>query len=188
MTVVSEVGMRMLEIRSQLAALAPPAPPAAVGGGTAAVAATGTQFASVLDSAMAAMQPTATQPWVSPVQGGSISSHFGPRWGTQHDGLDIAAASGTPVRSVGAGTVVSAGWQDGYGNTVVLDHGDGVTTLYAHNSELVVKPGQRVSAGELISKVGSTGDSTGPHLHLEVKVGDRKVDPLPWLRERDVTL
>jgi murein DD-endopeptidase MepM/ murein hydrolase activator NlpD len=186
MTVVSEVGMRMLEIRSQLAALAPPAP-AAAGGGTAAVAATGTRFASVLDSAMAAMQPSAS-PWASPVQGGSISSHFGPRWGTHHDGLDIAAASGTPVRAVGAGTVVSAGWQDGYGNTVVLDHGDGVTTLYAHNSELVVTPGQRVSAGELISKVGSTGDSTGPHLHLEVKVGDRKVDPLPWLRERNVSL
>ncbi|WP_217634931.1 M23 family metallopeptidase [Micromonospora pattaloongensis] len=117
-----------------------------------------------------------------------MSSEFGPRWGRQHEGIDIAAAAGTPVRAAAGGVVRKASWYGDYGNTVIIDHGGGVSTLYAHNSALSVRPGQRVEAGQEIAAVGSTGDSTGPHLHFEVEVEGRPVDPRPWLRQRGITL
>ncbi len=118
-----------------------------------------------------------------PVEGGRISSRFGLRKladderARMHQGLDIAASEGTPIEAARGGRVVQAGWVRGYGNTVVLDHGDGQTTLYGHASELLVKVGDKVTAGAHIAKVGSTGHSTGPHLHFEVRQDGRAQDP-----------
>lgn len=94
-----------------------------------------------------------------------------------HDGLDIAAAMGTPIQASLGGTVAHAGWIKGYGNSVILDHGDGTTTLYGHASELLVKAGEKVARGLEIAKVGSTGHSTGPHLHFEVRRAGRMGRP-----------
>ncbi|MFN3428474.1 MAG: peptidoglycan DD-metalloendopeptidase family protein [Candidatus Sericytochromatia bacterium] len=94
-----------------------------------------------------------------------------------HTGLDIAAATGTPVKVPRSGTVTFAGWSGGYGNYVVIDHGNGLQTAYAHLSAINVRKGQSVSAGSQLGKVGSTGMSTGPHLHFEVKRNGQFVDP-----------
>ena len=103
------------------------------------------------------------------------------RWGRMHEGIDIAVPSGTPVHAAAAGTVIYAGWMTGYGNLVVLDHGNGLATAYAHNSSLLVSVGQHVSQGQTISLSGSTGHSTGPHVHFEVRVNGVAVDPLLYL-------
>lgn len=95
-----------------------------------------------------------------------------------HTGVDLGAEYGTPIGAVWAGTVAYAGWYGGYGNVVVLDHGDTVFTLYGHFAEVTVEPGQSVAAGDLIGYVGSTGYSTGPHLHLELWKKGQYVDPL----------
>jgi murein DD-endopeptidase MepM/ murein hydrolase activator NlpD len=121
-----------------------------------------------------------------PVPGG-ISSGFGARYHPvlhytrMHSGADMSAGSGTPIRSCRAGTVVIAGGQGGYGNTVVVDHGGGMATLYAHQSRIGVSVGQVVNAGDVIGYVGSTGMSTGPHLHFEVRLSGNPVDPAPYL-------
>ncbi|MBT9153514.1 MAG: Murein hydrolase activator NlpD [Firmicutes bacterium] len=112
---------------------------------------------------------------------GRISSYFGPRWGTRHTGLDIAAPTGTEIRAVRAGRVEKAGWWGGYGNCVIINHGDGVRTLYAHASRLLVKRGERVVQGQVVARVGSTGNSTGPHVHFEVRVNNRFKDPINFL-------
>ncbi|MDQ7800882.1 MAG: peptidoglycan DD-metalloendopeptidase family protein [Armatimonadota bacterium] len=115
---------------------------------------------------------------------GAITSGFGlrrhPLFGIvrPHHGVDIAAPWGTPVRAAGGGTVVYAGWFGGYGKLVVVDHGGGVATLYGHLSSILVSLGQRVGEGDLVGRVGSTGYSTGPHLHFEIRVNGRPVDPL----------
>jgi murein DD-endopeptidase MepM/ murein hydrolase activator NlpD len=125
--------------------------------------------------------------WVKPTRGYNLTSGFGQRWGTLHAGVDLAAPSGTPIVAARSGTVSLARWYGGYGYAVKIDHGGGVTTLYGHNSKLLVSAGQKVSAGQRISLMGSTGDSTGPHLHFEVHVGGDPVDPVPYLRERGIT-
>jgi murein DD-endopeptidase MepM/ murein hydrolase activator NlpD len=112
---------------------------------------------------------------------GPVVSGFGMRWGRLHEGIDIAASSGTPIRAAAAGTVIHAGWLGGYGNLVVLDHGNGLATAYAHASAILVSVGQRVAQGETIALVGSTGNSSGPHLHFEVRVNGIAVDPLGYL-------
>jgi murein DD-endopeptidase MepM/ murein hydrolase activator NlpD len=119
-----------------------------------------------------------------------LSSCFGPRWGTEHKGLDFAGNAGTEIRSVGAGTVVAAGWlYSGYGISVVVDHGNGYLTHYAHASDVMVGAGQPVAAGQPLAHEGSTGDSTGPHLHFEVHQGMwNQVDPASWMRERGVMI
>jgi len=99
-----------------------------------------------------------------------------------HSGVDIAASSGTSIVAANGGKVVFTGWQEGYGNTVIIDHGGRVTTLYAHCSKITTSTGKRVEAGETIAKVGSTGWSTGPHLHFEVRKGNSTVDPLRYVR------
>ena len=99
-----------------------------------------------------------------------------------HPGVDFAAPSGTPIRAAAGGTVVIASAQGGYGNCTVIAHVGGLGTLYAHQSRIVVRVGQRVKRGDVIGYVGSTGASTGPHLHFEVRVLGALVDPLPWLR------
>ncbi|TVR69225.1 MAG: hypothetical protein EA415_14645 [Sphaerobacteraceae bacterium] len=99
-----------------------------------------------------------------------------------HTGIDIAARTGTPVIATGGGTVQVSGDNGGYGLLVVIDHGRGVTTWYGHNSRLLVTPGQRVNAGDVIAEVGSTGRSTGPHVHYEVRVNGVPEDPLPYMQ------
>ena len=118
--------------------------------------------------------------FVWPVNGPVVSG-FGMRWGRMHEGIDIAAALGTPIHAAASGTVIHAGWLGGYGNLVVVDHGDGLATAYAHASAILVAVGQQVSQGDTLSLVGSTGNSTGPHLHFEVRVNGSAVDPLLYL-------
>jgi murein DD-endopeptidase MepM/ murein hydrolase activator NlpD len=112
---------------------------------------------------------------------GVVVSGFGMRWGRMHEGIDIGCAYGTPNRAAAAGTVIYAGWLGGYGNLVVVDHGNGLATAYAHASSIVVGVDQSVSQGQTVSLVGSTGNSSGPHLHFEVRVNGTAVDPLFYL-------
>lgn len=114
---------------------------------------------------------------------GPITSAFGPRRGFArfHNGIDIGAEPATPCRIAAAGTVVFAGWRNGYGKTVIVDHGDGVHTLYAHLSRLGVSRGQRVEQGAVLGATGTTGHTSGPHLHYEILVNGRSVDPAPYL-------
>jgi len=112
---------------------------------------------------------------------GPITSGFGPRWGSFHYGLDIAAGPGTPIRAAAAGTVIYAGWFDGFGNFVIIDHGGGISTTYGHQSSIAVSTGEHVDQGQVIGYVGSTGFSTGPHLDFEVRVNGSPVDPLGYL-------
>ena len=112
---------------------------------------------------------------------GVVVSGFGMRWGRMHEGIDIGCAYGTPNRAAASGTVIYAGWLGGYGNLVVVDHGNGLSTAYAHASSILVSVGQSVSQSQTVSLVGSTGHSTGPHLHFEVRVNGVAVDPLPYL-------
>ena len=112
---------------------------------------------------------------------GPVTSPFGWRWGRLHEGIDIAVPSGTPVHAAAAGTVIYAGWMGGYGNLVVIDHGGGVATAYGHNTSVAVALGQQVEQGQVIAYSGSTGHSTGPHVHFEVRVGGAARDPLGYL-------
>jgi murein DD-endopeptidase MepM/ murein hydrolase activator NlpD len=112
---------------------------------------------------------------------GPVTSGFGSRWGRMHEGIDIAVGTGTPVHAAAAGTVIYAGWMEGYGNLVAIDHGNGLSTAYGHNSALACSVGQSVSAGQVIAYSGSTGHSTGPHVHFEVRVNGSPVDPLGYL-------
>jgi murein DD-endopeptidase MepM/ murein hydrolase activator NlpD len=112
---------------------------------------------------------------------GPVTSGFGSRWGRMHEGIDIAVGVGTPVHAAAAGTVIYAGWMEGYGNLVAIDHGNGLSTAYGHNSTLACSVGQTVSAGQVVAYSGSTGHSTGPHVHFEVRVGGSPVDPLGYL-------
>ena len=112
---------------------------------------------------------------------GPITSPFGMRWGTLHPGIDIGVPTGTPIHAAGSGTVVWCGWMSGYGNLVMIDHHNGLATLYGHQSRIAVGCNQEVSQGETIGYVGCTGFCTGPHLHFEVRVNGTPVDPLAYL-------
>ena len=112
---------------------------------------------------------------------GTVTSGFGPRWGRQHNGIDIAANTGTSVASAGSGTVIAAGFSGGFGQRVLVDHGGGLVTLYAHLNSINVTTGQSVSAGSSIGTVGCTGSCTGPHLHFETRVGGVAYDPYNYL-------
>jgi murein DD-endopeptidase MepM/ murein hydrolase activator NlpD len=112
---------------------------------------------------------------------GPVTSGFGSRWGRMHEGIDIAVGEGTPVHAAASGTVIYAGWLEGYGNLVVIDHGNGLSTAYGHNSSLASSLGQSVAAGQVIAYSGSTGHSTGPHVHFEVRLNGSPVDPLGYL-------
>jgi len=111
---------------------------------------------------------------------GPITSGFGWRWGRMHEGIDIGVPCGTPIHAAASGTVIYSGWEDGYGNFVVIDHGNGLATAYGHQSAIYVSGGS-VSQGQTIGAVGSTGNSTGCHLHFEVRVNGNPVDPLGYL-------
>jgi murein DD-endopeptidase MepM/ murein hydrolase activator NlpD len=125
----------------------------------------------------------ASIPSINPV-GGAIAAGFGWRtnpWPEFHKGLDLEANYGDMVRAAAAGTVASAGWEGGYGNKVDIDHGNGYHTWYCHLSRIAVSPGQRVTKGAPIAYVGSTGESTGPHLHYQVMYAGTAIDPQPFL-------
>ncbi|MGH8972749.1 MAG: murein hydrolase activator EnvC family protein [Acidimicrobiia bacterium] len=121
-----------------------------------------------------------TSGFIWPVQG-VITSGYGPRWGRMHTGIDIAAPSGTPIGAAKEGEVLYADWLGGYGQLVAIDHGDSVVTLYAHQSKMAVAEGQEVAQGQVVGYVGTTGHSTGNHLHFEVRIDTRPRDPRPYL-------
>jgi murein DD-endopeptidase MepM/ murein hydrolase activator NlpD len=118
--------------------------------------------------------------FVWPVHG-IFTSGFGWRWGRMHEGIDLAVGNGTSVVASASGTVIVAGWMGGYGNLVVVDHGNGLATAYGHNTSVTVGVGQSVAQGQLIAYSGNTGHSTGPHVHFEVRVNGTPVDPLGYL-------
>ncbi len=115
---------------------------------------------------------------------GTISSGFGKRHGRMHEGIDITRDKGTQIRAAENGVVVFAGNKGSFGKVIMIDHGKGLKTLYAHNSVLYVKKGTRVRRGAVIAKMGSTGRSTGIHLHFEVQINDKAVNPLRYLQIR----
>ena len=112
---------------------------------------------------------------------GPVTSGFGFRWGRLHAGIDIGASSGAPIDAAKGGTVIMAGFNGGYGNTVIVDHGGGISTLYAHMSRVGTGEGAVVKQGQRIGSVGSTGNSTGAHLHFEVRVGGSAENPMRYL-------
>lgn len=114
---------------------------------------------------------------------GSITSRFGSRWGRNHNGIDYGGRVGDPVKAADGGTVTFAGWNNGgYGYLIKINHGNGKETYYAHLSKVGVKVGQKVAQGEVIGKLGNTGRSTGPHLHFEIRVNGRAVNPSGYVR------
>ncbi|NIM01774.1 MAG: peptidoglycan DD-metalloendopeptidase family protein [Acidobacteria bacterium] len=121
--------------------------------------------------------------WIWPVRNGVVLSGFGaPRRSHRHGGLDIKGFAGQPVVAARSGRVVYAGaGLRGYGKTVILDHSDGIRSLYAHNSALLVRVGERVDQGQSIARIGRTGNATTEHCHFEIRVNDRRVDPSRWL-------
>lgn len=140
-----------------------------------------------------AAPPDGDQPWTLPLPAGSfyMTTCFCMRWGEFHPGDDLAAGYGTPIYAIGAGTVVAAGPASGFGNWVVINHGNGFTSIYGHMKVLAVSAGQYVSVGQKIAYVGTEGHSTGPHLHLEVRIGGMSgppVDPEVFLARRGVSL
>ena len=112
---------------------------------------------------------------------GPITSPFGMRWGTLHPGVDIGVPTGTPIHAAGSGTVIWCGWMSGYGNLVMIDHHNGLATLYGHQERVAVACGQDVTTGEVIGYSGCTGFCTGPHVHFEVRANGTPVDPLGYL-------
>ncbi|MGB9376924.1 MAG: M23 family metallopeptidase, partial [Mycobacteriales bacterium] len=154
------------------------------------------RIAAILRAAAAAARRSGRSPSFSsgrllqPVQG-RLSSTFGMRFDPVyhvwrlHAGVDFAAPRGTPIFAAASGVVINAGWAGGYGNYTCISHGtyhgQGLATCYGHQSAILVHAGQGVSRGQLIGRVGTTGDSTGNHLHFEVRLDGRPVNPLPWL-------
>jgi murein DD-endopeptidase MepM/ murein hydrolase activator NlpD len=139
----------------------------------------------------ASPSPSATPApqWALPVKiAYDVTSEFGTRWGVLHAGVDLAVPTGTPIYAAHAGTVTIAGWDGGYGEGVEIDDGAGLSTVYGHNSQLVVTAGQRVAMGQLIAYAGSTGDATGPHCHFELRLNGVAFDPLPYLKPRGMDI
>jgi murein DD-endopeptidase MepM/ murein hydrolase activator NlpD len=158
---------------------------AQIAGVLAPAASPGANFAALIGSCMpAASSGKTVMQW--PVAG-PITSAFGERKNPLgageefHPGLDIAADEGTPITAAIAGRIIAAAPDGGYGNSIVIDNGNGITTRYAHCSQMYARVGEMVSAGQAIGAVGSTGRSTGPHLHFEVRVNDTPVDPKAYL-------
>ena len=112
---------------------------------------------------------------------GVLTSRYGYRWGRTHTVIDIGVPTGTPVKASASGTVVFAGWKGSLGNLVVISHGNGIQTYYGHNSKVLVSAGQSVSAGSVIAKAGSTGRSTGSHVHFEIRVNGSSINPQSYV-------
>ncbi|HEV3498484.1 MAG TPA: M23 family metallopeptidase, partial [Actinomycetes bacterium] len=158
-----EAGLsQLLAARASRAAVPPPDPPGRAGLTPGAV---GGQSSSG---------------FIWPVNG-RLTSPFGPRWGRMHQGQDVGAPSGTPIKAAKAGRIIKAGGSGGYGNLTLIDHGGGIVTAYAHQSRFATGDGAQVQQGQVIGYVGSTGHSTGPHLHFEVRVNGTARNPRPYL-------
>jgi murein DD-endopeptidase MepM/ murein hydrolase activator NlpD len=127
-------------------------------------------------------------------EAGALTSRFGSRKDPFtgepdfHKGIDIAAPKGTSIRAAQAGRVIFSGWQPGYGNLVIVRHADGLETVYGHASKNLVKVGQEIGAGAKVAEVGSSGRSTGPHLHFEVRKNGRPIDPMPLLKQKPLQI
>ncbi|GAB10404.1 hypothetical protein GOARA_056_01520 [Gordonia araii NBRC 100433] len=154
----------------------------------------GLEKGKALAAAEAARENLKRRPmYTSPIPMGvySFTSAFGPRWGSFHGGLDLAAPLGTPIHAVHDGVVIAAGPASGYGNWVQVQAADGTVTMYGHmsSSGVLVQKGQHVTAGDVIALVGNEGFSFGPHVHFEVwKNGSTKIDPMPWLAQHGVRM
>ncbi|MFE9200582.1 M23 family metallopeptidase [Micromonospora sp. NPDC007230] len=126
--------------------------------------------------------------WLLPLHGYDFNAPYGVRWGKLHTGIDLVAPEGTPYTAIHSGTVTKAGWFGGYGYAVIVQHPDGSEAIYGHSSEVSVKEGQQVKAGDQLGLVGNTGHSYGSHLHLEIHVNGQPQDPVPWLMKRGVNI
>ncbi len=129
------------------------------------------------ESAGVDIQPRSAD-FIWPLRKYRISSRYGRRWGRLHAGIDLRAPKGTPIRAAAAGRVIFSGFRGAYGYKVIISHGRGVETVYAHNSRNLVKRGQRVKQGEIIAHVGRTGNATGSHVHFEFRRHGRALDPV----------
>jgi murein DD-endopeptidase MepM/ murein hydrolase activator NlpD len=144
-------------------------------------------FKEATDSLATQTARLAATPSIMPTQGwlssafSAMRSHPILHVSRPHEGIDVSAPMGSPIEAPGAGTVTSAGWEAGYGNTVTIDHGYGTVTKFAHGSKILVRQGQRVARGQRIALVGNSGLATGPHLHYEVHINNRPVDPLRYV-------
>jgi murein DD-endopeptidase MepM/ murein hydrolase activator NlpD len=125
--------------------------------------------------------PRAARQFAWPVWSGTVTSGFGMRHGTMHDGIDIAAPIGTPVHAAGSGIVIYVGRLHGYGNTVIIRHTDNYVTVYAHDAANLVSEGQHVTRGQKIARIGTSGRTTGPNLHFEVRYNNLAYNPLSYL-------
>ena len=125
---------------------------------------------------------TSVVPVFSTLSRGTITSNFGERWGKMHNGIDIGAPTGTPIYASMEGVVSYAKWEDGYGKVIKIEHSGKIETIYGHCSVISVREGQKIKSGQQIGKVGSTGRSTGPHLHFEVRLAGTPINPVPYLR------
>jgi murein DD-endopeptidase MepM/ murein hydrolase activator NlpD len=126
--------------------------------------------------------------WRLPLDNYTFTSAYGVRWGKLHAGIDLAAPEGQPYKAIHAGTVKQSGYLGGYGYAVTVQNDDGTEVIYAHSRRVLVKAGDQVKAGQVIGQVGNTGYSYGTHLHVEVHVSGKPVDPIPYLRERGVDI
>jgi len=144
-------------------------------------------FRQAAESLTANVRRLASTPSIMPTQGWLSSNFTSHRmhpllgFSRPHEGIDVRAPMGTPIEAPAAGLVVKAGWESGYGWTIEIDHGYGISTRYGHTSQMLVRAGQRVERGELIARVGRTGLADGTHLHYEVHVNGRPVDPLKFV-------
>lgn len=126
----------------------------------------------------------AAEKWVMPIAGATFTSGFGWRWGRMHEGNDFATPIGTPVAAMSTGTVISTGYESGYGNLVRIRYWDGTVSVYAHLSQIIASVGDSVAPGAIVALSGNTGHSTGPHLHLEIHPdGGAAINPAPWLHD-----
>jgi murein DD-endopeptidase MepM/ murein hydrolase activator NlpD len=119
-----------------------------------------------------------------PLRSYTLTSTFGPRWGKQHKGIDLATPKNTPYHAIADGKVILARAYGGYGNCIMIQHGDGIVSVYGHSNKILVKEGDTVRAGQPIGLVGDTGYSFGDHLHLEIRIRDAQTDPIPFLKSK----
>ncbi|MFI7598569.1 M23 family metallopeptidase [Actinoplanes sp. NPDC049681] len=133
-------------------------------------------------------EEAAAQAWLLPLDDYEFTSGYGVRFGQLHSGIDLAAPEGTPYKAIHAGTVVSAGYDGGYGYAITIKHDDGTQIIYAHSRRLLVQAGDQVKAGQVIGEVGNTGHSYGTHLHVGVYVNGSPTDPIVFLRAHGVDI
>lgn len=119
--------------------------------------------------------------YIMPVEDYVFTSSYGPRWGRAHEGIDLAVSTGTEVSAAAEGVVIQSGWNGGYGISIYVDHGNGIITRYGHLSQAYAQVGRKVKQGEIIGLSGNTGNSTGPHLHFEIRIGDESVNPANYV-------